>query len=102
MGGGVLAVAAGGVLGAMAKRKQRDAHDLCPDASMACDGAPRANELIRSGHNLAIEADIAFGVGAAAAITAGVLWLTSAPPGRIAVVPAASPEHIAVTARWSF
>ncbi|HWO22983.1 MAG TPA: tetratricopeptide repeat protein [Kofleriaceae bacterium] len=103
-GGGVLAIAAGGVLGVSAKSQQRDAHALCPDPQLVCDQADRANELVRSGHARALGANVAFGVGAAAMITAGVLWLTGAPEsrGRIEVVPSASPEQVFVTASRSF
>jgi hypothetical protein len=103
-GGGVLGVAAGSVLGMLAQRKQHDTHALCPDPQLACDSADRANELIRSGHSFAVGADVAFGVGAAAAIAAGVLWLTGAPDAHrgIAVVPSASSGQVRITATGSF
>jgi len=103
-GGTVLATAAGGVLGVTAKNKQHDAHALCPDLRLGCNDADRANALIRSGHNLAIGADVAFGVGAAAAIAAGVLWFTGAPesPRGVTVVPAASPGEVSITLTRSF
>jgi hypothetical protein len=102
-GGGVLAVAVGGVLGASARSKQSDAHALCP-SPQACDGADRANDLIRSGHNLAIGADVAFGVAAAAMLAAGALWFTGAPesPHGLAVVPVLSPGQAVLTACGSF
>ena len=103
-GGTVLAVAVGSVLGVSAKNKQHDAQTLCPDLQVGCKDADRANELIRSGHGLAIGADVAFGVGAAAAIAAGVLWFTGAPesPGGLTVVPAASSEQVLITVNRSF
>lgn len=103
-GGTVLAVVTGSVLGVSAKNKQHDAHALCPDLQLGCNDADRANSLIRSGHNLAIGADVAFGVGAAAAIAAGVLWFTGAPesPRGITIVPAASPEQVLITVNRSF
>ena len=103
-GGGALALVAGGVLGVSANGKERDAHALCPDPRLPCDDADRANALLRSGHDRAIGADVAFGVGAAAAIAAGVLWFTGAPesPRRVVVVPAASPGQILITASRSF
>jgi hypothetical protein len=102
-GGGVVALVIGGVLGASANGKQSDAHALCP-SPMACDGAERANELIRSGHRLAIDADIAFGVGAAAVISAGVLWFLGSAESRprVAIVPSAAPEHLGLTAMGRF
>jgi len=103
-GGGAIGIAAGVVLGELAQRRKHDAYDLCPDPRVACDHAVRANELIRSGHQLAIGANAAFGVGAAAAITAGILWFTGAPESRpaIAVAPMASNGQLVVTASGSF
>ncbi|HET7500120.1 MAG TPA: tetratricopeptide repeat protein [Kofleriaceae bacterium] len=101
--GGAAAAAVGGVLGVMAVHRRDDAHALCPSPQIACDGAPRANDLIRSGHDLAIEADVAFGVGAAAAIAATVLWLTGAPESHgVAIAPAASTGQIGVIASGRF
>jgi hypothetical protein len=99
-GGGVIALAAGSVLGVLAKRKQTDAHAVCPDPQLACDAADRANELVRSGHNLAVGADVAFGVAAAAAIGAAILWLTGAPESLrgVAVVPSLAPGQFGITA----
>lgn len=104
LGGGVLAVAAGGVLGISAKREQREAHALCPDPELACEAADRANALIRSGHDRALGADVAFGVGAAAMIAAGMLWFTVAPESRrsIAIAPSVSPGQIGITASRRF
>jgi hypothetical protein len=61
---------------------------LCPDPA-ACDEAEQANAWSTSGRNFKIGANVAFGVGAAAAIGAGVLWFTGAPDTshRIAVTP---------------
>ena len=103
-GGGVLALAVGGVLGVSATHRQHDAQALCPDRRLGCDDAPRANELLRSGHDRATFANVAFGVGAAAVIAAGALWFTGAPeaPGRVAVLPAASPGQVVVVASGSF
>jgi hypothetical protein len=99
-----LALTAGSVLGLSAKSKQRDAHALCPDPQLSCESADRANDLVRSGHSRAIGANVAFGIGTAAAITAGVLWFTGAPESRrrIAVMPTVSPDQIIVTASRSF
>jgi len=102
--GSVLALATGSVLGVSATRIQHDAHALCSDPQLACDGADRANELIRSGHNRAIDANVAFGVGAAAATAAGVLWFIGAPESqrRITVMPVGLPGQVIVTASGSF
>lgn len=103
-GGGALALAAGSALGVVAKQRQADAHALCPDPQLACDRADRANELSRSGHNLASGANAAFGVAAAATAAAVILWVTGTPESHpaLAVVPIASPGQIAVTASGSF
>jgi hypothetical protein len=102
-GAGVAAIAIGGVLGATANHRQRDARAACPDPA-DCELAERATTLNRSGHNLALGADVALGVGAAAAITAGVLWLTGAPESRtgVAIAPAWSADQLAIVARGRF
>jgi hypothetical protein len=101
VGGG--AAVLGAVLGSAAKGKQNDALALCPDGP-ACQRADAANALMRSGHHQALEANIALGVAAAAAIGAGALWFTGAPaesPKRVTVVPALAPgwAGIAVAGR---
>lgn len=99
IGVGVAAVGVGGavlgaVLGASARGKQNDALALCPDGP-ACPRADAANALVRTGHRQALEANLAFGIAAAAAIGAGALWFTGAPDAepsrRITVVPALAP-----------
>ncbi|TMQ17611.1 MAG: hypothetical protein E6J90_22095 [Deltaproteobacteria bacterium] len=100
----VLALAAGTALGLSARSKQSDAHALCPDPQAGCDGADRASDLVRSGHNLAISADVAFGVAGVTAIAAGVLWFTGGQDARrrVAVVPVGAPGLFAIAARGSF
>jgi hypothetical protein len=86
--GGAIALLAGGFLGASAKSNQNDAFALCPDPQTPCTQAARADQLARSGHELAIDADVAFAVGGVAMIAAGVLWFTGAPEistGRLAI-----------------
>jgi hypothetical protein len=92
IGGGVIAVlgvGAGIVMGAQAKAKQDDAHDLCPDPARPCAGAARAQDLIKQGQNRALIANISYGVAVTAVIVAGVLWFTGAPerPLRVSIVP---------------
>jgi len=101
---GALALGTGTVLGVMAKTKQNDAHTLCMDPQLACDGWRQANDLVRSGHALAIDANVAFGIGAVAAVTAGVLWFTGASEShhRVAVEPAISSGHLVVAAHGRF
>jgi hypothetical protein len=88
----------------LAQRRQRDAHALCADVAVGCDGADRANELVRDGHALAIEADVAFGVAAALAATTAILWWTGAPeaPRGVALVPSASPQQLTISAIGRF
>jgi len=100
---GAGAAVLGAVLGSAAKGKQNDALALCPDGP-ACQRADAANALVRTGHHQALEANLAFGVAAAAAVGAGVLWFTGAPaaePRRITVVPALAPgwAGLALTGR---
>jgi hypothetical protein len=98
------AVITGGVLGIVANHRHDDAFALCRDPQIACDSAVTADDLIRSGHNLALEADVLFGIGAAAAITSGVLWYVAyhPTPSGVAIVPAASPNQLGLTAIGSF
>lgn len=102
--GAVAALGAGGVLGELAQRRQRDANTLCPDPDRACENADPANDRSRAAHRFATTANVAFGVAAGAAITAGVLWITGAPESRrgLTVVPAASPGELVVVASGSF
>jgi hypothetical protein len=99
-----VALVTGGVLGALADRRQNAAHAECPSTQQTCDRAANANELIRSGHNLAVSANVAFGIGAAAAITSGVLWYVRRKHATsgVAVMPAASPNQVAITALGTF
>jgi len=103
-GSGVIGLVTGLLAGELANRRQHDAYALCPDPRFACDQADTANNLIGSGHQLAVGADVGFGFAAAAAVTAGVLWFTGAPESRpaIAVAPSASNGQLVVTASGSF
>lgn len=107
VGAGVLgaaALVAGIGFGVSAKNAQDAAHQACPSEQQGCADAGRANELIRTGHSRAITADVAFGISAAAAIGAGMLWVV----GRrrdahgVAIAPVATPNQIALTAGGSF
>jgi len=75
-GGGVISAIAVVVLGLSANAKQDDAHKLCPNMATPCAQADRANALLSTGRSRALEANVAFGIGAAAVIGAGVLWFT--------------------------
>jgi hypothetical protein len=83
-----LAVAAGAVLAAgtgafFAVRSQsldQDSLDLCPDGVCPAGKSAEAQDLNDRARRAALGANVAFGVAAAAAIGAGVLWLRGAPP----------------------
>jgi hypothetical protein len=93
----VLAVVGGVVLGEMSKGKQDDADKLCP--LQICGNVSdmmTASGDLSDARSRALDANIAFGVAGAAAITAGVLWLTGAPEQH-AVAIAASPGTAMVT-----
>jgi hypothetical protein len=105
-GASVISVVAGTVLGVSAKRKQNDAFKLCSDPKTPCPRAPEAQALIKSGRSQALEANIAFGIGAAAAIGAGVLWFVGAPdvegPRRVSVVPSVVPGETGIVVMGKF
>jgi hypothetical protein len=105
-GAGVIALGTGVVLGVQARARRNDAFALCPDPALPCGESTRANALVSTSHTRALGADLGFGVAAAAAITAGVLWLTGAPesagPGRLGVAPAVTTHEASVTVMGSF
>lgn len=93
----------GVVLGASAKGKQHDAEKLCPDPQVPCASAAEANALSSNGHDRATMANFAFGVAAAAAIGAGVLWVVGHPEEsapRVAAVPLASGVAFTLSGRF--
>ncbi|MEO8846561.1 MAG: hypothetical protein ABI591_08185 [Kofleriaceae bacterium] len=98
-GVGVLGLAGGIVFSIQAKGKQSDAHASCVDPQMPCANADAANALIKSAQSRALAANISFGVGAALAIAAGVLWFTGAPETpaqQVTVVPTFAPGETGV------
>jgi len=85
----VLAGVGGIVLGNMAKGKQDDADKLCPGMICPQPGdVMTATNAIHDGQSLALDANIAFGVAGAAAITAGILWFTGAPEHQAVAISA--------------
>jgi tetratricopeptide (TPR) repeat protein len=102
--GGGLALAVGGAFGISARNDQRDVLALCPQPQLVCDNADRASDSFHSAHTRVISADVAFGVGAAAMITAGVLWFTGAPTlhHHIAIAPSASSGQALITMSGGF
>jgi hypothetical protein len=105
-GASVIGVVVGAVLGASAKGKQNDAFKLCPEPATPCTEADQSNALLKASHSRALEANIAFGLGAAAAVGAGVLWFTGAPDGEnprhVSVVPSVVPGETGVVVMGRF
>jgi hypothetical protein len=88
-GVGLAALAAGIVLGNQAHARQSAAFALCPDPATPCGDATRADALVSEGHSRALDANIAFGVSAAAVLGSAVLWYLGAPhhSSGVAIVP---------------
>ena len=78
----------------------------CPIPATPYPRADQSNALIKSSHSQALEANVAFGIGAAAAIGAGVLWFVGAPdeenPRRVSVVPSVVPGETGVVVMGRF
>jgi hypothetical protein len=102
----VVGVVVGVALGEASRAKQSDAYTLCPDPATPCSQGNNANALIQSSHSRALDANVAFGVAAVAAVGAGVLWFTGAPeaesPRRISVAPSVGRDEagFVVTGRF--
>jgi hypothetical protein len=75
----VIAVVAGAVFGSQSSSLDKDAEDLCVEGSCTAQQAQAANDKREDARSKATLANISFGVGAAAAIGAGVLWYLGAP-----------------------
>jgi len=86
---------AGGVLGVIARDKQRDAEKLCMPG-VPCVAGAAAQSAINAAHARALDANIAFGVAGAAAIATVVLWLAGAPEQDhgVAIAPAIAPGSV--------
>lgn len=98
-GVGVAGGAAGVVLGLLAQRNEREAAQICPDRN-ACPGYLAARALNGSAYPEALAADIAYGVAAAAAVGAAILWFTGAADeqklARVGVAPSIAPGRSGV------
>jgi hypothetical protein len=73
-GASLVALGTGIVLGVSARNLDQEAVDLCPAMSCTDADASRANARRDRANSRALGANVAFGVSAAAAIGAGVLW----------------------------
>jgi hypothetical protein len=101
---GVAAVA-GAFLGVSSRGKRADAYELCVDGTTPCEQYEQANSLMQAARRRAIEANVAFGVAALAAIGAGVLWFAGAPDeddGRVRAAVQVSPGAAGVVVLGSF
>ena len=74
----------------------------CPDPATQCLQADQSSALIKSSHGRALEANVAFGIGAAAAIGAGVLWFLGAPEEENARRVSVVPGETGVVVMWRF
>lgn len=91
VGLGVAAAGTGSVLGVLSGRDKNSAFALCPSPATPCSRAAEADRSYDRGRSRAIEADIGFGVAAAAALAAAVLWLGGAPESRVTASPRIGP-----------
>jgi hypothetical protein len=97
---GGVGLIAGALLGRAAQGKHDDAHALCADSQTPCADAAMATSLSGSAHDLAIGADVAFAVGAAALIGGGVLWFTGGPANTRGLAVAPASRGVAVFGRF--
>ncbi len=76
-GTAVVGVGLGAYFGLRARSKWSDSSEFCTADHSSCTELGR--ELVGQASDAASRSNIAFGVGAIAAVTAGVLWLTGSP-----------------------
>jgi hypothetical protein len=102
--GGAAMTVGGLLLGMAAAGNEAEARALCPDPQVPCRDAARATQLTRSGHKLALGANVTFGLGATAIIIAGAVWLTRerAAPSNTAFVPTLGGDRVGVALVRSF
>jgi len=101
-GGAVIGLGTGAALGVVARSRQSQADALCPDPGVPCSGATRARSLNHTAHGLALGADAGFGLGAALALAAGVLWATGGPELAHGVAVAPLPGGVGLALGGSF
>jgi hypothetical protein len=81
----------GAILWDDASRNNKYADMLCPTSTEPCRNAAEASDLQHRADRRSLGAYVGFGVGAGAAITAAVLWMTGAPESQVAVTPRVGP-----------
>jgi hypothetical protein len=106
-GGGLIAIAAGSVLGFQAQTLRDDAETRCPPDACSPGDADEANRLNDRAQTRELFANIGFGIGAAAVIAGGVLWFLGAPEepdrtGEVSVTPALGPGVVGAAATVRF
>jgi hypothetical protein len=79
--GSAVALGAGIFLGVRANALENEAKDQCPRGECSLDDVRWADRKRERANSHALGANVAFGVSAAAAIGAGVLWYLGAPDG---------------------
>jgi hypothetical protein len=91
--------------GIAARRNENKASDICPEHN-SCDHATEANAAMQTARRDARDANIVFGIAAAAAIGAGVLWFVGAPviqdDARMSLVPSLAPQEVGLAISGSF
>jgi tetratricopeptide (TPR) repeat protein len=104
--GGLMAIGAGIFFGVRSNGFEDDATALCPSGVCASAAdAGEANDLIDQAESNATYSNLAFGVGAAAAIGAVALWVFGAPdesPAAVSIVPRVTGDSAGVALRWGF
>lgn len=104
---GALVAAGGGIFfGMRSKGFEDDAADLCPSGNCgSSEQAAEANDLVDKAKSNATYANVAYGIGAAAAVGAVVLWVFGAPqesPDAVSIAPQLTSEAAGVAVRWGF
>jgi hypothetical protein len=81
---GLIAVGGGALLGVSSNKLEKQANDLCPggDCNNDPDRLVEAQDKEDRAVQRSLYANIAFGVGGAAVVTAVVLWFTGAPSDK--------------------
>ncbi|HVV85161.1 MAG TPA: hypothetical protein VHE35_19000 [Kofleriaceae bacterium] len=110
-GAGVAGLVAGGVMGLRAQSLDDDATQTCPtDLGSDCTvaEAARANGLRGDARHMALGANLALGLGAAAVVTGAVLWFTGGPhatkeqPHALALTPSVGGGFVGMSAAGRF
>jgi hypothetical protein len=103
-GGALVGVAAGVVFGLSSARSADKAESLCPDIN--CTRFEEANALNKKSRDQALYANVGFGLGAAAAAGAVVLWFIGKPeqpsPAGAAITPNIGARQVGASITFHF